>query len=519
MSRALKRVGGKDPARSGTRPKIAEMAEEESMLSTPESELERLNPRDKRYELGQFFTPEPIALFMADAISAVKPATVLDPGIGGGVLLGAVGPGPRRFGCDIDPAAVRIARESLALQGGDLEIVEGDFLPSGDWPFSIQAFDAVISNPPYIRHHNLTKKQKALAKHYSILMGTTVSSLAGSYVYFFLEALERLTEGGRLVFITPTEFLDVRYGAALKQVLLNYCDLDEILVLKMDELAFDGVLTTSAITIATKKVKPSRKFRLSEATFDGVEVTRLRSVDLDGNEEKASLPWTPLLPSRAEKILPLIKGRTAQLGNYARIRRGIATGDNSFFCMTQVDVDKWEIEPEYLVPVVVGSKDIPENGIALTKSFWEERTTAGGRVWLLWCHKPKAELSGTNVLRYIEHGETLKLPERFNCKTRKPWYGVEKVAPADFFVTYMSRDKARFIRNELGARCMTSLLNIWAKDGVNVDDLRSILDDDANAEILREFGRTYGGGLGKIEPGDLRTLPVRPIEQDWAAAA
>lgn len=497
-------------AQTDARPKIAWMAQRD-LPSSPEVELENLNSREKRYEIGQFFTPDPIAAFMAEAVNEVSPETVLDPGVGGGILLRALGTGAKRFGCDIDPAAATVARESLESQGGELEIVEGDFLALDDWPFSIGEFDAAISNPPYIRHHNLSAKQKALAKHYSTLFGIKVSSLSGSYVYFFLEALLRLRDGGRLVFITPTEFLDVRYGSAVKQALLNYCDLDEVLVLQMDELAFDGVLTTSAITIATKRAKPSRSFRLTEAQLNGHGVERRRSVDLDVEEGQAAKPWTPLLPTRAEKILPLIKDRTSKLGDYARVRRGIATGDNSFFCLTAAEVDEWAIDEEYLVPVVVGSKDLPDNGQVLTSDFWEQRKTAGARCWLLWCHLPKEALAGKAVLRYIEHGENLGIQERFNCRTRDPWYGVERVAPADFFVTYMSRQRARFVRNEVGARCMTSLLNIWALDGIEPDELRPILEDEANAEILREFGRTYGGGLGKIEPGDLLTLPVKPL--------
>jgi hypothetical protein len=57
---------------------------------------------------------------------------------------------------------------------------------------------------------------------------------------------------------------------------------------------------------------------------------------------------------------------------------------------------------------------------------------------------------------------------------------------------------------------MTSLLNVWAKPGVDADSLRPSLEDPANAQLLREFGRTYGGGLGKIEPGDLVALPIVP---------
>jgi adenine-specific DNA methylase len=473
----------------------------------PETRLERLRTRDERYRLGQFFTPPALAEFMADAVRDIGPETVLDPGVGGGVLLRAVGPGPRRFGLDVDALAVELASSSL---GRDVELAVGDFLDPAKWPLSIECFDAIIANPPYVRHHNLGAEHKSLARRYSTRFGLRVSSLSGSYVYFFLEALLRLNERGRLVFITPTEFLDVRYGSALKAALLESCEIDEVLVLETDELAFDGVLTTSAITVATKTAKPSRRVRLSEARMNG-RVQRGRRVELSADAAPAHDPWTPLLPSRAERIAGLVEGRTARLGDYARVRRGIATGDNSFFCLTRDEVDAWGIEPEYLVPVVVGAKDLPTSG-TLDEAFRAERIKSGARAFLLFCHDSKDALAGKNVLRYIEHGESLGLPERFNCRTRSPWYSVEQVPPPDFFVTYMARQRARFVRNEVGARCMTSLLNVWANPGVSPEALRPLLEDPANAQLLREFGRTYGGGLGKIEPRDLLRLPVRPLE-------
>jgi adenine-specific DNA-methyltransferase len=473
--------------------------------TTPEAELEHLNARERRYKLGQFFTPAPIADLMADAVRSVEPATVLDPGIGGGILLRAVGAGPALFGLDIDAAAVKLAAASMP---GECEIALGDFLDAECWPLSEATFDAVIANPPYVRHHNLSAEHKLLARYYSSRFGVKVSSLSGSYVYFFLEALLRLNEGGRLVFVTPTEFLDVRYGQAVKEALLDHCEIDEILVLEMDELAFEGVLTTSAITIATKRKSPSRRFRLVEGSLNG-SIERNREVELQAGVASAALPWTPLLPSRAERIAPLLEGRTAKLGDYCRVRRGIATGDNSFFTMTRADVEQWGIEQRFLVPVVLGSKDLPTAG-PLDADFHASRIESGARGLLFFCHEPIEALRGTKALRYIEHGLELGLHERFNCRTRNPWYGVEPVAPADFFTTYMSRNRARIVRNLIGARCMTSLLNVWAQSGVDPEALRPSLEDSTNAQLIREFGRTYGGGLAKIEPGDLIALPIRP---------
>lgn len=95
------------PGKSEATPTIAGMPE--LLATTPEEALGLINSRDRRYELGQFFTPEPIASFMAAAVNEGEPASVLDPGVGGGVLLQAVGPGPSRFGCDVDGEAVRLA--------------------------------------------------------------------------------------------------------------------------------------------------------------------------------------------------------------------------------------------------------------------------------------------------------------------------------------------------------------------------------------------------------------------------
>lgn len=486
---------------------------------TPEMWLEASRSRADRYELGQFFTPEPVARFMGQQLAAQKPSSVLDPAVGGGILLRAVGRSPRRFGIDIDPLAIRAASQRFG-QRDRAELAVGDFLDSANWPFSVETFDAVIGNPPYIRHHKLAPHHKDLAKALSLWFNVKVSALSGSYVYFLLEGIRRLRVGGRLVFITPTEFLDARYGTALKQALLNTCEIDEILVLRQDDLAFDGVLTTSAITTVTRSDAPSGRITLTEGHLASKSVRRIASVQLDRADVVAGESWTRRLPSRAARILPLLDGRPRRLNQFASVRRGIATGDNAFFCLTDHEARAHRIESQFLVPVVVGSKDLPETG-PLTPEHWAKGRDAGRKAWLLWCHLPIERLQGTNVLQYIELGERLGLPDRFNCRSRRPWYGVERVPPADFFVTYMSRQSARFVRNQAGARCMTSLLNLWAKPPYTADELERPLADGANAVLLREFGRTYGGGLGKIEPSDLLGLPFpdvpRPATVDVAA--
>lgn len=482
---------------------------------SPEDLLLAEKSREERYRIGQFFTPQSVADYMAERVMEANPATVLDPGVGGGVLLRALPDSVHRFGLDIDADAVEAARTSLLPSPSPVEIEQGDYLvepsleSSGDLPFTEQYFDAVIANPPYVKHHLLDKGLKAsMKRRFERELGVRSSSLSSLYIYFFLESVLRLNPGGRLVFITPTEFLDTSYGRAVKEALLAHCTIDDILIYGDDTLTFgDDVLSTSAITVATKRAigaPRSREARVSDVMSS--DFTELRAVTVsDADIEK---PWTSYAPGKAERNAKLHAGRAKTLGDYARVRRGIATGSNKFFCVTRAEADEWALESEYLVPCLVGARDLPGDGSPITPEHFQSLEEAGKRCWLLWCHKSKDELVGTKVLEYIEWGEAQAVDQAYNCRSRSPWYSVEQVQPPDWFVTYMSRENARFSRNLIGARCLTSLLNVWALDSGQKDWLDRELSSPLVPKLLRSVGRNYGGGLGKTEPRELLRLPL-----------
>lgn len=499
--------------------RLARMKLSATATSSPEETLAAAKVREERYRLGQFFTPTSVAELMAARVMEIDPGSVLDPGVGGGILLRSLPETVPVYGLDIDPDAVAVASESLQDRDS-VEIQQGDFLsPSGDGlledaslPLSRQTFDAIIANPPYIKHHMLSPQLKTLLKRrYEHYLGVRVSKLSSIYIYFFLESIRRLEPGGRLVFITPTEFLDVSYGRAVKEALLGHCSIDEIIVYGEDELTFgDDVLSTSAITVATRRA-PSRRLatiRVREMTGPSPDDTETAVIE----KPDPSLPWTGYTPGRARERDFLLAGRPRSLGDYARARRGIATGKNSFFCLTREEVDRWGIEEEFLVPCLIGARDLPSDGSPVTDDHMRALEEAGRRCMLLWCHEPKEALEGKRVLGYILHGERECISEAYNCRSRDPWYSVEPVDPPDWFVTYMSRDNARFSRNLAGARCLTSLLNVWALDGVDKDRLDAELSSPMIPRLLRATGRNYGGGLGKIEPSELRRLPLPDLD-------
>lgn len=469
--------------------------------------------REDRYALGQFFTPAPIADFMSGLVRDFGAESVLDPAIGAGVLLSSLPTSTRVEGFDISPICVALASAGLAARGFEhAHVAKADFLAGADL-FGPRAaekkFDAVICNPPYMRHHLLHKDEKRrLTSHYGARYEVALSSLSTNYVYFFLEAIERLRDGGLLVFITPADFLDTRFGQGLKEALAVHTTLDEMLLFDREELAFAGVLTTSAITVARKRAPAARHVvRFHEATLEDGSVVRRKGNERAARALDAKDRWVTYFGEREAHLSELTKNRPKVLSDYVRVRRGMATGSNEFFVLSQSVVDEWGIEAAYLLPVVASARDLPDDD--LTVEAWEALRDRGRPCWVLAVNEPLEALKDTNVRRYLEHGVERGVHERFNCRTRNPWYKPENVAPPEIIITYMNRGRTRFVRNSAGCRVMSVFLNGFVRDpAIDVQSLLGALNAAETSVLVEKLGRTYGGGLGKIEPRELSALPV-----------
>jgi tRNA1(Val) A37 N6-methylase TrmN6 len=93
------------------------------------------------------------AALLAAACDAADGARVLEAGCGGGGALLAAAvrrPGTRFTGVERDPAAVELARRSIALNGlaERVEVLEGD-VARGFQALDRAPFDAAMSNPPF----------------------------------------------------------------------------------------------------------------------------------------------------------------------------------------------------------------------------------------------------------------------------------------------------------------------------------------------------------------------------------
>jgi methylase of polypeptide subunit release factors len=62
----------------------------------------------------------------------------------------------------------------------------------------------ILANPPYVRHHHLSKDDKERLQRLTLkLTGVEVNGLAGLYVYFLLLATSWMEDNGYAAWLIP----------------------------------------------------------------------------------------------------------------------------------------------------------------------------------------------------------------------------------------------------------------------------------------------------------------------------
>ncbi len=524
--------------------------------------FESITPQEARRKLGQFRTPPAIASLMAKWLIQDGTETVFDPGMGAGALAAAAyrrkqqladqPPLADMYGVDLNELAVVMAATSLALlHNGDTHNFQvGDFLGlEGD---DIEPAEAIVSNPPYSRHHELEAEYKQqLNTQAESEADLTVSALSPMYAYFYFHAAEFLAPGGRLAFITPSEFLETRYGESLKQFLASEFDIRALVLFdRDDDSKFEEALTTSLVSFLEQPDgEPTDLTRIIRVDGEPSEAELLAAID--GADEGETdwgfvnvLPQADLEPTNKWTglfdPLEIDTSDLVALSELGTVTRGIATGQNDYFCLTQQQVETWDIDESYLAPIIRNARSVP--GYAFTADDWEADREAGREVWVLY-HLTDLEAEVADRLRsdepdknstpsvsekspdnglaphsegifaYLAYGRSddVAAHSGYLARHRRPWYVVDRRDPPPIVVTYMSRGASRFIQNDTDSRTLSNLHGLYLDVVLTETETKALLaylNSGFATEVIRRSGRTYASGMDKIEPNELEGVPV-----------
>jgi len=484
-------------------------------------ELDAGKTQAERNRMGQFATPSALALDILDYARATlgpdEPVRFLDPAIGTGAFYSAlrsVFPATRiaaATGFEIDPHYGRPAAALWKDTGLDLRLA--DFTTASPEA----AYNLVICNPPYVRHHHVVNGEKVRLQHAAAqACGVRIGGLAGLYCYFLALTHAWMEEDGLAGWLIPSEFMDVNYGRQVKRYLLEHTTLLHIHRFDPADVQFDDALVSSAVVWFRKAPPPcghSVRF-----TFGGT----LRA-PRDERMVPAAVLATEAKWTRFPAAAPRVKSALPTIDDFFNVKRGLATGDNRFFILTPEEIEERELPREMFRPILPSPRYLPtdeieadEHGIPLISQ----------RLFLLDCRLPEAEVKKRypRLWAYFQQGSG-DIAARYLCRHRSPWYAQENRPPAPFVCTYLGRNGTargrpfRFILNRSAATIANVYLALYPKpflakalaENPGLDrEIWHVLNRITPDELLGE-GRVYGGGLHKLEPKELANVPVPEI--------
>jgi adenine-specific DNA-methyltransferase len=484
----------------------------------PEALYREIVPIGRRKRLGQYFTPAPVAGLMVRWIAEIQPRTVLDPAVGPGIfprLLHRSCPDAAITAIDVDPVALGVARSALA---GDarVSLVEADFLTWSD----ASEFDAVIANPPYLRHHDMAYAFDVFAT-IGRRNDIALSRLTNLYVLFILEICRRLRAGGRAAIVVPGEWMNANFGSPLKEWLLARGLLHTIIYWSHAATVFSDALTTASVLLIDKsaRARAGRRVRTiyvhdgapieavaaaltsDTATHDALVVQTLEPAML-----LAHAKWNEAL---GHGVRPVPPGFTA-LATLATTRRGIATGANRFFHLRPSDVARLGVRAASARPCVGRAADV--RGCVFSADDYEALVTADARCRLLDIEDEPTKDERT----YLALGEQEGIERRYLCAARRPaWYRMERRPAAPIWAGVFARNGMRFVWNAAGVANLTAFHCIYPHDddALFAAALTACLNGATVQDLARRHVRVYGAGLAKVEPRDLLQIPVPDLRR------
>jgi hypothetical protein len=487
-----------------------------------QARLDALKTAAERNKWGQFATPPELArsiALYALAQMGGTPVRFLDPAVGTGSFFSALchesseNEIESAVGVELDPLFAKSASALWSSSG--LQVVKGDFT---EQPVPDQRFTLVLTNPPYVRHHHLSVTEKARLKaRLGQSLSLDISGLAGLYCYFLLLCHDWMEDGGLAAWLIPSEFMDVNYGVTLRRYLTESVTLVHIHRFRPADVQFTDALVSSAIVIF-RKLRPPTGHRVRFSLGGSIEAPTNESlVPLDALVHSGK--WTQFPEGTAGE-----RNGEPTLGDLFAIKRGLATGANNFFILTEAEVKHWEIPREFLKPILPGPRHLTADIV--------DGLPGSSQLYLLDCAEPESEIEASwpRFYEYLQKGREQNIHASYLTSRRAPWYSQEKRPPAPFLCTYMGRigvrkSPFRFLWNRSQATAHNVYLMLYPKGQLRdalehhpelEGDVFRALQRITPTQMLSE-GRVYGGGLHKVEPKELAQIPARVVIESMAS--
>lgn len=467
-----------------------------------------------RKRRGAFFTPRFLAEFIATWAIRSGTERILEPACGEAEFMLAaldrfvsMGIRPESAekgvdGVELHTESARAAKERLASCQYRCRIEVDDFFDRD----ASEEYDAVIGNPPYIRFQAVTEKQRASIERVSVRSGVKLSALSSTWAPFVVQSASFLKKGGRLGLVLPAELLAVNYAAPIRSFLLS--SFTSIQLVTFDELVFPEVQEEVVVLLADGYgLGESHVIKWRQCSdLEDLPSSSLVDYVPTSREDR----WSGLFASGSalEYLQGLLtEGLFVSLETWGKISLGVVTGNNKYFALNDEQVSSYGLSEEDFVSLCPpGSKHL--RCLEFSADDHARLQEGNGKTRLFY---PRDGILSSAAEKYVNEGETQGAHRAYKCQKRDPWWRVPIGEVPDAFVTYMNSYGPNICTNSAGVIALNSCHGLYfssenARYGRELLPLACM--NSATLFGSEIVGRSYGGGMLKLEPKEACRLPV-----------
>jgi len=463
---------------------------------------------------GAYYTPLTLAEKMIDFFVKDKNIrSILEPSCGDGVFIdAALEQGLLADGKSM--TAVEIEKDETDklsvkyVSNSNIHIINRDFFEFYR-ENTHNKYDLIVGNPPYIRYQYLMESQRTEMSEILISQGMKSNKLINAWVGFIVACVQMLSDNGKIAFVIPAEILQVVYAEDLRFFLAE--KLSKITLLTFEELVFPDI-EQEVVVLIGEKGKEEAGIRIIELN----NLDDLSWLDLEKNGfQKLSHvheKWTKYFTSKEEnELIAEIRAdkRFQKLSDVALINVGITTGNNKYFSVNQATVEKYGLK-DTVRPLIGRSSHA--NSVYFKKEDWQENVDEGKAAYLIDFPSDPIWTYPQGYRDYIEWGEENKQNEGYKLRIRDFWYQIPSVWVPDAFFLRRNNLYPKFVLNCCEAVSTDTMHRLKFNEGVEPERIVLSYYNSISFAFTEICGRSYGGGVLEILPGEVGNILVPVLE-------
>lgn len=462
---------------------------------------------------GAYYTPRKLANAVVRLFASENIDTVLEPSCGNGVFLDSLNETSLFEKIStIDAVEIETSEAKKVFDKYKsiprVNVINQDFFDFYKEVLDKKTYDLILGNPPYIRYQYLKETQRDCQAQILTSHGMKSNKLINAWVAFMVACVQLLSENGKIAFVIPAEILQVAYAEDLRLYLANH--LAKITLITFEQLVFPNIEQEVVVFIG-EKGNTEKGIRIMEIN----DLGEFDALDLASNDfqpvQHVKEKWTKYFISGNEiHLIQQLRSdkRFSKFSKYGIINIGITTGNNNYFSITEKIADRYQLEAATL-PLIGRSSHA--HGIYFTETDWNLNKSTGKPARLVRFPDTPYEDYPQGYKDYIKTGETNNEHVGYKCSIRDRWYIVPSVWVPDAFFLRRNNLYPKFVLNRCGAVSTDTMHRIKFNDDVEPENILLAYYNSISFAFTEICGRSYGGGVLEILPGEMGNILLPEI--------